>query len=102
MIVYVIGLLGRIIYQNCYPTLLLVVVDELFSVISECQRLYPDSDLSSNEEEEGEGQEEGNFYTSPEGLQELSAEGESVLRHLENILHINDDENPQENGRYRQ
>ena len=70
-------------------------VDELFSCISECQRLYPDSQLSSEEDESAAMVEEGNFYTTPEGLQDLSAEGESVLRHLENILHINE---AQENG----
>jgi len=71
------------------------VVEELFSCVSECQRLYPDSQLSSEEDESVATAEEGNFYTSPEGLQDLSAEGESVLRHLEAILHINE---AQENG----
>lgn len=74
-------------------------LDELFSAISECQRLYPDSELSS-EEEEGESElpEEGNYYTTPEGLQSLTEEGESVLRHLESILHIEVDESSIENG----
>ncbi len=74
-------------------------MDELFSCISECQRLYPDSeDISSEEEESGENMEttEGDFYSTPEGLNGLSAAGESVLRHLESVLHIND--NTQQNG----
>ena len=69
-------------------------VEEIFEAISECQQLYPDSDLSSDSDlpHEGDGggdllQEEG-YFTTAEGLQHLSAEGESVLAHLEDILHI--------------
>lgn len=75
-------------------------MDELFSTISECQQLYPDAEISSEEEQEGgiedvSVSEEGNYYTTPEGLQGLTAEGERVLQHLESILRI---EGSGENG----
>lgn len=68
-----------------------MVVDTIFETISDCQLLYPDSDLSSDSaEEEGNSMPaESGYFTTVEGLQHLSLEGESVLNHLESILRIN-------------
>lgn len=67
----------------------------MFEVISNCQKLYPDSELSSDSAEEdetipqedftGDDVTEG-YFTTADGLQQLSIDGESVLSHLENIL----------------
>lgn len=61
-------------------------MDSAFLAISSCQELYPDSDLSSDSAES----DNDNYFTTAEGLQHLSVEGEAVLSHLENILHIRD------------
>ena len=79
-------------------------VEEIYSAICECQLLYPDPDLSdsSGEEEDIDNIQEisecpSDFFTSAEGLEHLTAEGEVVLAHLESILHI-DAEIASENG----
>lgn len=60
----------------------------IFETISECQQLYPDSELSSDSGEEDINSVplEGGYFTTVDGLQHLSLEGESVLTHLENII----------------
>ncbi len=78
-------------------------MDTIYQAISDCQLLYPDLEQSDSSEEEelgeegGEGEEEdemildpsgGDFFTTPEGLQHLTPEGQRVLEHLENILHL--------------
>lgn len=70
-----------------------MIVDAIFETISSCQQLYPDSELSSDSAEEDIDltPSEGEFFTTVEGLQHLSLEGQSVLTHLENILHQNQD-----------
>ena len=62
----------------------------IYGVLSDCQQLYPDTELSSDSEEEEE------YFTTVEGLQHLSVEGETVLSHLENILIPN--QNSVQNG----
>ncbi len=81
-------------------------VDAIYQAISDCQLLYPDleqpdsdeeeegeeGELGGVEEEEEEGEEMifdpsgGEFFTTPEGLQHLTPDGQRVLEHLENIL----------------
>ncbi len=66
-------------------------------MISDCQQLYPDSDLSSDSEEEETDlmpteEEETNlmpteeYFNTVEGMQHLSIEGQSTLTHLEHVL----------------
>lgn len=78
-------------------------MEDIYSAICDCQLLYPDPEQSDSEEEgeEAESVEEleecpEDFFTSSEGLQHLTAEGEVVLAHLESILHI--EEPSTENG----
>ncbi len=63
----------------------MILVDEIYEVISDCQQLYPDSELSSDSTEENSVAVDG-YFTTADGLQHLSLEGESVLNHLEGIL----------------
>ena len=76
-------------------------VDAIFQAISECQTLYPDPELSNEEDEdegvevEGGGEEGemidlsgGEFFTSPEGLDHLTPEGQVVLQHLERVFQM--------------
>lgn len=56
--------------------------------MSECQQLYPDPELSSDSAEEVNVLSSGEYFTTAEGLQHLSIEGESVLSHLEGILQV--------------
>lgn len=70
-------------------------METIYSAICDCQLLYPDPEQSDSSEEEVESVEEieecpEDFFTSAEGLQHLTAEGEVVLAHLESILHIED------------
>ena len=64
----------------------------IFEAISECQQLYPDPDLSSDsncsEAEDGNVLSTGEYFTTADGLEHLSIEGETVLSHLESILHV--------------
>ena len=73
--------------------MLYCTVETIYSSISECQLLYPDPEMSDSSETEEEDVQEisecpSDFFTSAEGLQHLTAEGEIVLAHLESILHI--------------
>ena len=76
-------------------------VDAIFQAISECQTLYPDPELSSEEDDDegvemggggGEGEiidlSGGEFFTSPEGLDHLTPEGQVVLQHLERVFQM--------------
>ena len=76
-------------------------MDAIFQAISECQTLYPDPELSNEEDEEegveveGGGEEGemidlsgGEFFTSPEGLDHLTPEGQVVLQHLERVFQM--------------
>ena len=73
-------------------------MDGIFQAITECQALYPDTEqLSSGEEGEeegGEGGEEvtelsgGEFFTSLEGVEHLTPEGQAVLEHLERVFQL--------------
>lgn len=78
-------------------------MQQIYQAITHCQTLYPDPELSDEEEgeeemggEEGEevGVEEnvdlhsGEFFTSPEGLQFLSPQGQATLAHLERVLQL--------------
>ena len=78
-------------------------METIYSAICECQLLYPDPELSdsdscSEEEDVQELQQcPEDFFTSADGLQHLTAEGEVVLAHLESILHI-DDQSGSQNG----
>ena len=82
-------------------------VEIIYSAICECQLLYPDpeqSDSSCEDNEveiaggywsEGDGDNvqhlqhcPADFFTSADGLEHLTAEGEAVLVHLESILQI--------------
>ena len=75
-------------------------MDGIFQAITECQALYPDTEqLSSGEEgEEGEEWEEegeevtelsgGEFFTSLEGVEHLTPEGQAVLEHLERVFQM--------------
>ena len=77
--------------------------------ITHCQTLYPDPELSDSEaeeeEEEGEGEvgewdggeggggevvdlQSGEFFTTAEGLDHLSAQGQATLAHLERVLQL--------------
>ena len=60
------------------------LVNVIFEVISDYQQLYPDTELSGDSDDEGNTEEE--YFTTVEGLQHLSLEGESVLTHLETII----------------
>ena len=91
-----------------------IAVETIYSAICECQLLYPDPEQSDsscedNEEEipgvewsEGDVQHlqqcPGEFFTSADGLEHLTAEGEAVLAHLESILHIQPQQDA-ENGK---
>ena len=78
------------------------IVDIIYQAISECQELYPDPELSSDSEcddvlaESGRREQEG-YYTSEEGLQHLTVDGQAVLAHLESILRVSSNEE-QTNG----
>ena len=61
------------------------VVEAIFEVISDCQQLYPDSDLSSDSADADEYTPE-DYFTTADGLQHLSLEGKAVLTHLESIF----------------
>lgn len=61
-------------------------MDAIFEAISYCQQLYPDTELSSDSANEDETEPEGAYFSTAEGLQHLTLEGETVLSHLENIL----------------
>lgn len=76
----------------------MLTVDTIFEAISSCQLLYPDPELSSDsaEEEVNNMPSTGEYFTTAEGLQHLSVEGESVLSHLEGILQVHTGN--QENG----
>ena len=58
------------------------------------QQLYPDSDISSDSDDNQTNDvspplvEEGDYFTTAEGLEYLTAEGRSVLSHLESVLHV--------------
>ena len=77
------------VFSKSFPSLILVVhyfiVDRIFEAITECQRLYPDSELSSDSDEESNTL-EGGYFTTIDGLQHLSLEGQSVLNHLEHVI----------------
>ena len=79
--------------------LLPLPVEQIYEAICECQKLYPDQEQSNSEEEEEEEGEEGEsgvvfdpsggeFFTNPEGLRHLSAEGVATLAHLETIIQL--------------
>ena len=84
----------------CDYSLCVCTVEGMFETISEFQKLYPDPELSDSEgegeEEGGEEEEEGesvdlasgDFFTTPEGLDQLTTEGRAVLAHLENIVQL--------------
>lgn len=76
----------------------------IFDAISDCQQLYPDPDLSSDsncsEAEDGNVSSTGDYFTTADGLQHLSIEGEAVLNHLESILHIQDATQENLNGEW--
>ena len=77
-------------------------METIYSAICECQLLYPDPEQSDSSEEDSvqEIQESsGDFFTSADGLQHLTAEGEIVLAHLESVLHV-DDASASQNGQY--
>ena len=91
-------------------------VETIYSVICECQLLYPDPELSDSDSEKEidggdqmEGDEDNNiqllqqcpteFFTSADGLEHLTVDGEAVLAHIESILHTQVQENTQ-NGNY--
>lgn len=88
--------------------LLSLLVEEIYAAISECQELYPDPELSSDseleqeeaeEEKDGsEDEEEEGFFTSADGLQHLTVEGEAVLAHLESILRVSEQSNGSAEG----
>ena len=82
-------------------------VDAIYMAITHCQTLYPDPELSDSEaeEEEEEGEvgewdggeggggevvdlQSGEFFTTAEGLDHLSAQGQATLAHLERILQL--------------
>ena len=71
-------------------------MEGIFQAISECQTLYPDVEQmnSSDEEvddtpvEDGGEPGEGDFFTTPEGLQHLTPEGQRVLEHLESVFQM--------------
>lgn len=95
-----------VLFSYCMNTVCgyLPVVETIYSAICDCQLLYPDPEQSdSDEEDEVEGGDieelqecPEDFFTSAEGLQHLTAEGEAVLAHLESILQISDQ--PPQNG----
>ena len=70
------------------------LVEAIYEAISECQLLYPDSQVSEGEDgeeepmlqEEEEGREEGDYFTTPEGFSRLTVEGKAVLEHLEKVF----------------
>ena len=65
-------------------------------MISDCQQLYPDSELNSDSDEEiSDG-----YFTTASGLHHLSLEGEAVLNHLESIIQ-NEDNGTVIQGRFR-
>ena len=76
----------------------MVTVDEIYEIISDCQQLYPDSELSSDSAEDDNNIAADSYFTTADGLQHLSLEGESVLNHLENILVQNQNHTPMEDG----
>jgi hypothetical protein len=95
---------------DCAPHAL--TVETIYSAICECQLLYPDpeqSDSSCEDEITGAECSEGDvqhihqcpadFFTSADGLEHLTAEGETVLAHLESILHVEDQQDSGENGK---
>lgn len=68
-------------------------LEAIYAAISECQLLYPDSQVSEGEEGEEpmlqEGEEEykeGEYFTTPEGYNRLTVEGKAVLEHLEKVF----------------
>lgn len=74
------------------------VVDRIFEAITECQRLYPDSELSSDSDEECHIPLEGGYFMTIDGLQHLSLEGQSVLNHLEHVIQQSEGHQSTENG----
>lgn len=70
-----------------FPSYFDATVDYIYELISDCQQLYPDSELSSDSaEENADGIEADGYFTTADGLQHLSLEGEATLSHLENII----------------
>ena len=73
-------------------------MDGIYQAITECQALYPDTEQLSSGEEEGEGEGEegeevtelsgGEFFTSLEGVEHLTPEGQAVLEHLERVFQM--------------
>ena len=69
-------------------------MEAIYEAISECQLLYPDSQVSEGEDEEEEPmlipeekcEEEGDYFTTPEGFSRLTVEGKAVLEHLEKVF----------------
>lgn len=80
-------------YPQCALIYSMMVVDEIYEIITDCQQLYPDSELSSDSAEAA-----NEYFTTADGLQHLSLEGESVLNHLENILVQNQNQLSMEDG----
>ncbi|KAJ1883101.1 hypothetical protein H4R99_000928 [Coemansia sp. RSA 1722] len=90
-------------------------LDRLFAVMSECAAMNPDEDdeVYSDDEEEREDDEEeedgdpairaigefdpSGFITSVDQLDQLTPAGKAVLKHLESVIVIPED---QENGRF--
>ena len=92
-------LMDVVLHDNA--TVLLLTVEMIYSAICECQLLYPDPELSDSSEEEDVQELQqcpDDFFTSADGLQHLTAEGEIVLAHLESILHI-DEQSGSQNGK---
>ena len=79
-----------------FPLFFFATVDTIFELVSEYQQLYPDPELSGEsgeeEEEEEEITEDTEYFTTAEGLEHLSIEGQATLSHLDGILRV------QENG----
>ena len=69
-------------------------MEAIYEAISECQLLYPDSQVSGEEEDgeepmlEEEEYREGEYFTTPEGLSHLTVEGKAVLEHLEKVFKL--------------
>ncbi len=84
--------IGFCTHTRCISQKKFFSVETIFGLICEFQQLYPDSDLSSDSDMNDDvSLEEGNYFTTAEGLEYITAEGESVLSHLESILHIREE-----------
>ncbi|XP_070538122.1 methylosome subunit pICln-like isoform X2 [Ptychodera flava] len=75
-------------------------LDNMFDAMAKCQALHPDeedsdvedehnyedADEEEEEEEIVEGEGDGEWYTGPEGAEDLTEEGRATLQRLENLL----------------